>query len=47
VHDLLTDARFLWNGESNFVRLDPHASNAHILRLRKRVRTERDFDYFD
>jgi len=47
VHDLLTDARFLWNGESNFVRLDPHASIAHILRLRKRIRTERDFDYFD
>ncbi len=47
VHDLLTEARYLWNGESNFVRLDPHASIAHILRLRKRVRSERDFDYFD
>ncbi len=47
VHDLLTEARYLWNGEANFVRLDPNAAIAHILRLRKRVRTERDFDYFN
>ena len=46
VHDLLTEARYLWNGEWNFVRLDPSAAIAHILRLRKRVRTEKDFDYF-
>ncbi|MHB1422673.1 MAG: alpha-1,4-glucan--maltose-1-phosphate maltosyltransferase [Gemmataceae bacterium] len=47
VHDLLTEARYLWNGEANFVRLDPHANVAHVLRLRKRVRTEKDFDYFE
>jgi starch synthase (maltosyl-transferring) len=47
VHDLLTEARYLWNGEANFVRLDPNAAIAHILRLRKRVRSERDFDYFN
>jgi starch synthase (maltosyl-transferring) len=46
VHDLLTQARYMWNGESNFVRLDPSAAAAHILRLRKRVRSEQDFDYF-
>ncbi len=46
VHDLLTEARYLWNGEWNFVRLDPNAAVAHVLRLRKRVRTEKDFDYF-
>jgi starch synthase (maltosyl-transferring) len=46
VHDLLTEARYLWNGESNFVRLDPQANVTHIFRLRKRVRTEKDFDYF-
>jgi starch synthase (maltosyl-transferring) len=43
---LLTDARFLWSGETNFVQLDPNVAAAHILRLRKRARTERDFDYF-
>jgi starch synthase (maltosyl-transferring) len=46
VHDLLTDARYLWNGPRNFVRLDPASSPAHILRLRRKVRSEEDFDYF-
>jgi starch synthase (maltosyl-transferring) len=46
VHDLLTEARYLWSGESNFVRLDPSAASAHVFRLRKRVRREQDFDYF-
>ena len=46
VHDLLGDARYLWNGESNFVKLDPHSSPAHIFRVRRRLKTERDFDYY-
>jgi starch synthase (maltosyl-transferring) len=46
VHDLITGARFLWSGEANYVHLDPAVTSAHILRLRKKVRTERDFDYF-
>lgn len=45
-HDLLSDARFLWSGERNFVQLNPHVIPAHLLRLRKRVRTEHDFDYY-
>jgi starch synthase (maltosyl-transferring) len=45
-HDLLTDARFLWHGEANYVHLDPGVCPAHILRLRRRVKTERDFDYY-
>jgi starch synthase (maltosyl-transferring) len=45
-HDLLTDARFLWSDESNFVRLDPSSAAAHILQVRRRVRREQDFDYF-
>lgn len=45
-HDLLSTARFLWHGPRNFVLLDPSQGPAHLLRLRKRVRTERDFDYF-
>jgi hypothetical protein len=28
------------------VLLDPSQGPAHILRVRRRVRTERDFDYF-
>jgi starch synthase (maltosyl-transferring) len=46
MHDLLTDQRFLWDGARNYVMLDPHRAPAHILRLRPRVRSERDFDYF-
>lgn len=46
MHDLLTDARFLWKGTHNYVELNPQKMPAHILRLRKYVRTERDFDYF-
>jgi starch synthase (maltosyl-transferring) len=45
-HDLLSGARFLWQGARNFVRLDPQSSPVHILRLRRRMRSERDFDYF-
>ena len=44
--DLLSGARYLWRGARNFVSLDPHHSPAHIFRVRRRVRTERDFDYF-
>lgn len=46
MHDLLTGARYLWHGPRNYVELDPHHSPVHVFRLRRRVRTERDFDYF-
>jgi starch synthase (maltosyl-transferring) len=46
VHDLLTDARFLWQGPRNYVELDPAAIPAHVFRIRRRARTEEDFDYF-
>jgi len=45
-HDLLTGARFLWHGARNYVQLDPKNGPAHILRLRRRIRREQDFDYF-
>lgn len=46
MHDLLTGASYLWQGEHNYVRLDPHAEVAHVFAVRRHVRTERDFDYF-
>jgi starch synthase (maltosyl-transferring) len=46
VHDLLSDARYLWHGRWNFVELDPQVSPAHIFRIRQRVHTERDFEYY-
>ncbi len=46
MHDLVTGARYLWNGERNYVELNPQATQAHIFHLLRRVRTERDFEYF-
>jgi starch synthase (maltosyl-transferring) len=46
VHDLITDARYLWQGARNYVSLDPQRVPAHVLRLRRRLRREQDFDYF-
>lgn len=46
MHDLLTDARYLWHGNRNYVELDPAGSPAHIFRIRRRARSERDFEYY-
>jgi len=46
VHDLLSNSRHLWHGTRNFVALDPQTGPAHIFRLRRRLRTEHDFDYY-
>jgi starch synthase (maltosyl-transferring) len=46
VHDLLSDQRFTWRGGSNYVLLDPARMPAHVFRVRRHVRSERDFDYF-
>ncbi|HSL17034.1 MAG TPA: alpha-1,4-glucan--maltose-1-phosphate maltosyltransferase [Methylomirabilota bacterium] len=46
VHDLLGGGRYLWQGRRNYVRLDPASSPAQVYRLRRRLRTERNFDYF-
>jgi starch synthase (maltosyl-transferring) len=46
VHDLLTDARYLWDGARNYVELNSQSVPAHIFRVRHRIRTERDFEYY-
>ena len=46
VYDLFTNSWFIWNGARSYVELDPRVSPAHIFKVRKKVRTERDFDYF-
>jgi starch synthase (maltosyl-transferring) len=46
VLDLLSDARYLWHGARNYVELNPLILPAHIFKVRRRLRTERDFDYF-
>jgi starch synthase (maltosyl-transferring) len=46
VHDLLSDERYFWNGPRNFVRLDPKERCAHIFKIRRYQRTEKNFDYY-
>jgi starch synthase (maltosyl-transferring) len=46
VHDLLSDQRYTWRGRRNYVMLDPRRVPAHVFRLRRRVRSEQDFDYY-
>jgi starch synthase (maltosyl-transferring) len=46
VHDLLSELRYQWRGRRNYVMLDPHRMPAHVFRLRRRIRSEQDFDYF-
>jgi starch synthase (maltosyl-transferring) len=46
VHDLLGEGRYLWHGARNYVELLPESLPAHILQVRRWVRTETDFDYY-
>ncbi len=46
VHDVLSGARFAWHSGRNFVKLNPHVVPAHVFRIRRKVRSERDFEYF-
>ncbi|HLH42639.1 MAG TPA: alpha-1,4-glucan--maltose-1-phosphate maltosyltransferase [Bryobacteraceae bacterium] len=44
--DLLAEGRYLWQGRRNYVELAPQSMPACIFKLQKRVRTEKDFDYY-
>jgi len=39
VQDLLTNAYYLWQGPRNYVKVNPHSVPAHILLVRRRLRT--------
>ncbi|MGA8027317.1 MAG: alpha-1,4-glucan--maltose-1-phosphate maltosyltransferase [Bryobacteraceae bacterium] len=45
-NDLLTGARYVWAGRRNYVELNPSIVPGHILRIRRRLRVEADFEYF-
>ena len=45
-HDLLGEGQYLWHGSRNYIELTPESLPAHILRVRRWVKTERDFDYY-
>jgi starch synthase (maltosyl-transferring) len=46
MHDIISGARYLWHGSRNYLELNPQITPVHIFRLRRKVRTEHDFDYF-
>jgi starch synthase (maltosyl-transferring) len=41
VHDLLSDARYIWHGRRNYVELDPEIQPAHVFRVRRWVGGDR------
>lgn len=45
-HDLLSNGRYLWHGARNYFELAPESLPAHIMKVRRWVRTEKDFDYY-
>jgi starch synthase (maltosyl-transferring) len=45
-HELITGARYLWNGPRNVVEVNPNSMPGQIFRFRRRVRSEHDFEYF-
>jgi starch synthase (maltosyl-transferring) len=46
VHDLIGEDKYIWEGERNFVEIDPQVMPGNIFRVRKRLKRETDFDYF-
>jgi starch synthase (maltosyl-transferring) len=46
VEDLLTGARYLWRVPRAFLEINPATIPAQIFSVRRRIRTEREFDYY-
>jgi starch synthase (maltosyl-transferring) len=46
VLDHLTGMTYLWQGSRNYVELSPAKIPAHIFRVLRKVRSEKDFDYY-
>ncbi len=46
VIDLIATTRYLWQGDHNYVEINPGVFPAHIFKIRRKVSTEHDFDYF-
>jgi starch synthase (maltosyl-transferring) len=46
VEDLLSGTSYLWQGPRNFIELDPKGCPAHVFRVRRQLRSERDFEPF-
>jgi starch synthase (maltosyl-transferring) len=44
--DLLSGDKYIWQGESNYVELNPQISPAHVIKIRRHLKRESDFDYY-
>ena len=44
--DLMTGEKYIWQGEKNFVELNPAKTGVHIIRVNRELHREQDFDYF-
>jgi starch synthase (maltosyl-transferring) len=44
VHDLLTERRYMWNGSSNYVELDPTGIPAHVFAVRRPAPLQERYD---
>ena len=45
-YDLLGEGQYVWQGEYNYVELNPHVLPAHIIKIKKHLKKENQFDYF-
>jgi len=45
VDDLLNNEKYVWQGEWNYVELNPQTKPTHIFLVNKRLRKENDSDY--
>ncbi|MFH1458782.1 MAG: alpha-1,4-glucan--maltose-1-phosphate maltosyltransferase [Candidatus Omnitrophota bacterium] len=45
-YDLLSGDKYIWQGPTSYIELDPQRSPAHIINIKRHTRREQDFDYF-
>ncbi|MEC7838582.1 MAG: alpha-1,4-glucan--maltose-1-phosphate maltosyltransferase [Chlamydiota bacterium] len=46
MHDLITNEKYIWAGESNYVELKPYVIPVHIFKIQSEMKKENNFDYF-
>jgi starch synthase (maltosyl-transferring) len=42
----MPEANYLWSGERNYIKLNPHESPAHVFRVFRNQKKENNFDYW-
>jgi len=47
VEDLLTGNKYVWQGNRNFVQLNPHQVPVHLFKVFRELKRENNFDYYN